>query len=245
MEQNAYVMEAIAGVIFLVLGVRLYRLSRRSVQLSDSYIGLALLTWALGYALYDIPYAFAEPDELIPPLFSFSSMLAFNLGNVFLAMFTQELFRKHDHWAGWLVVAIAVCLLLGAAGAVWSGDWEQVDPLENFGYWLQTLANLVPAAWLGFEGLSHFFNTRRRLVLGFLEPFPCHRIFLLGLASALWAALEIVIVIQDFIYINVGDWSGVLGVANGLLEIVPIVILWLAFFPPARYRRWVEVKAPA
>ncbi len=245
MEQNAYVMEAIAGVIYLVLGVRLYRLSRRSVQLSDSFIGLALLTWALGYALYDIPYAFAESDESIPPLFSFTSILAFNLGNVFLAMFTQEMFRKHDHWAGWLVVAIAACLLLGAAGAVWAGDWELVDPLENFGYWPQTLASFLPTFWLGFEGLSHTFNTRRRVALGFLEPLARHRVLFLGLAGALWAALEFVIVIQDFVYINVGDWSGVLGIANGLLEVVPMIILWIAFFPPAPYRRWIERTALA
>jgi hypothetical protein len=245
MEQHAYVMESIAGVIFLVLGVRLYWRSRRSVQLSDSFIGLALLTWALGYALYDIPYALVAPGGLIPPLFSYTSILAFNLGNVFLAMFTQEVFRKHEYWAGWLVVAIATCLLMGAAGAVWAGDWEQVDPLENLGYWPQTLANLVPTFWLGLEGLNRTFNARVRLELGVLEPYTCHHILLLGLAGALWAALEIVIVIQDFIYINVGDWSGALGVANGLLEIVPIMIVWLAFFPPAPYRRWIEAAAPA
>jgi hypothetical protein len=245
MEQNAYVMEAIAGVIYLVLGLRLCWRSRRSVRLSDSFIGLALLTWALGYALYDIPYAFVESDELIPPLFSFTSILAFNLGNVILAMFTQEVFRKRDHWAGWLVVAIAVCLLLGAVGAVWSGDWELIDPLENFGYWPQTLANLVPTAWLGYEGITHFFNTRRRLALGFGEPLDRHHILLLGLAGALWAVLELVIVVQDFVYINVGDWSGALGIANGLLEIVPMIILWMAFFPPAPYRRWIERTAPA
>jgi hypothetical protein len=238
-------MEAIAGVIYLVLGLRLCWLSRRSVRLSDSFIGLALLTWALGYALYDIPYAFVESDELIPPFFSFTSILAFNLGNVILAMFTQEVFRKRDHWAGWLVVTIAACLLLGAVGAVWSGDWELIDPLENFGYWPQTLANLVPTAWLGYEGLTHFFNTRRRLALGFVEPLACNHILLLGLAGALWAALELVIVIQDFIYINAGDWSGALGIANGLLEIVPMIILWVAFFPPAAYRRWIEHAAPA
>jgi hypothetical protein len=244
MEQNAFIMEAIAGVIYLVLGVRLYWLSRRSVQLSDSFIGLALLTWALGYALYDIPYAFAESDELIQPFFSYSSMLAFNLGNVFLAMFTQEVFRKHEHWAGWLVVAIAVCLLLGSAGAVWTGDWELVDPLENFGYWPQTLANLAPTSWLGFEGLNRTFSARKGSELGLLEPSTFHHILLLGLAGALWALLEIVIVIQDFIYINVGDWSGVLGVVNGVLEIVPMIILWLAFFPPAPYRHWIEGSAP-
>jgi hypothetical protein len=245
MEPSAFIMEAIAGVICLVLGSRLYWRSRRSVQLSDSFIALALLTWALGYALYDIPYAFSQSDELIPPFFSYTSMLTFNLGNLVLAMFTQEVFRKHEHWAGWLIVAIAICMLLGSAGAAWADDWDLVYPLESPGYWPQTLADLAPQFWLGFEGLRYSFNARRRLALGLLEPFPCHRILLLGVAGALWAVLEIVIVVQDFIYNIMGDWSGALGVVNGLLEIVPISILWLAFFPPAFYRRWIEAAAPA
>jgi hypothetical protein len=245
MEQNAYVMEALSGVIYLVLGVRVYWSSRRSIQLSDSYMGLALLTWALGYALYDIPYALAASDELVPPLFAFTSILAFNLGNVFLAMFTQEVFRKHESWAGWVVVAMALCMFLGSFGAVWIGDWELVDPLENFGYWPQTLANLLPAAWLAYEGLSQSLNSRRRITLGFLEPSARHRVLLLGLTGAFWTLLELVIVVQDFIYINVGDWSGVLGIVNGLLELVPMIFLWLAFFPPALYQRWVVGPEPA
>jgi hypothetical protein len=245
MEQSAFIMESIAGCMFLILGARLYWLSRRSIQLSESFLGLALLTWALGYALYDVSYVFVESGEKIPPFFSYTSLLAVNLGNVFLAMFTQEMFRKHDHWAGWFVVAIAVCLFLASAGTVWVGDWEQMDPLENPGYWPQILAGLGPACWLGYEGLSHTFSAHKRLALGLLEPFPCHRILLLGLAGALWAVLEFVIVVQDFIYINAGDWSGVLGVANGVLEVVPIIFLWLAFWPPAPYRRWIEAAAPA
>ena len=245
MEQNAFIMEAITCGMLLILGVRLYWLSRRSVQLSDSFIGLALLTWGLGYAFYDIPYALTESGEKIPPFFSYTSLITISLGNVFLAMFTHEMFRKRDQWAGWFVVAIAVCLLLGSAGAVWTGDWDQIDPLENPGYWPQILAGLAPSLWLGFEGLSHRFSARKRLAQGFLEPFPCHRILLLGLTGALWAALETVVVIQDFIYIEAGDWSSALGVVNGLLEIVPIIILWLAFFPPAAYRRWIDDAVPA
>jgi hypothetical protein len=245
MDQSAFVMDSIAGCMFLILGVHIYRLSRRSIQLSESFLALTLLTWALGYALYDVPYAFVASGEQVPPIFSYTSLLTVSLGNIFLAMFTQEVFHKRDNWAGWFVVAIAVCLLLGSAGAVWVGDWEQINPLENPGYWPQILVGLVPACWLGYEGLSHTFSARKRLALGLLDPFACHRILLLGLAGALWAVLEIVIVIQDFIYINAGDWSAVLGVANGVLEIVPSIFLWLAFWPPAPYRRWIEATAPA
>jgi putative Ca2+/H+ antiporter (TMEM165/GDT1 family) len=245
MDENAYMMEAIAGVIFLVVGVRLYRLSRRTNQAPEYFIALTFLLWALGYALYDIPYAFTEGDESIAPFFAYTSLLVFNLGNVALALFTKDVFRKKQRWAFWLVVAIAVCLALGAAGSAWVGDWEQVDPLANPGYWPQTVGGLAPAVWMGIEGLTHYASARKRLKIGLCAPLTCHHFLLWGLAGALWSSLEIVVAVQDFIYLSAGDWSGALGIVNGLLEIVPIGIMLLVFFPPAAYRRWIDSAAPA
>jgi putative Ca2+/H+ antiporter (TMEM165/GDT1 family) len=245
MEENAYIMDAIAGVIFFIVGVRLFWLSRQTGQAPEFFIALTFLLWALGYALYDIPYAFVEADQSIAPLFAYSSLLAFNVGNVAFALFTKDVFRKKQHWAGWLVVAIAVCLVLGSAGSAWVGDWEQVDPLVNPGYWPQTVGGLAPAIWMGIEGLSHYASARKRLKIGLCAPLTCHHFLLWGLAGALWASLEIVLVAQDFIYLSAGDWSSALGIANGLLEIVPIALMYLVFFAPAGYRRWIAGEAPA
>ncbi len=240
MDETAYIMEAIAGVVFLAVGVRLYRLSRRSRQAPEHLIALTFLIWALGYALYDIPYAFVEGDQSVPPQFAYASLLAFGVGNVTLALFNREVFRKGDRWAGWLVVAIAAGLALGSAGSAWVGDWEQIDPLANPGYWPQTLGGLAPAVWMGVEGFVHHAAARKRRALGLCTPLSCHRFLLWGLAGLCWSWLEIVLVFQDYIYLSAGDWSDALGVANGLLEIVPIALMWLVFFAPARYARWVE-----
>jgi putative Ca2+/H+ antiporter (TMEM165/GDT1 family) len=245
MEETAYIMDAIAGVIFLIVGVRLYRLSRQTGQAPEYFIALTFLLWALGYALYDIPYAFVEADQSLGPFFAYTSLLAFNLGNVAFALFTKDVFRKKQRWAGWLVVAIAVCLVLGAAGSAWVGDWEQIDPLANPGYWPQTVGVLAPAIWMGIEGLAHYARARKRLKLGLCAPLTCNRFLLWGLAGVLWSSLEFVLVAQDFIYLSAGDWSGALGIVQGLLEIAPIGMMWLVFFPPAGYRRWIEGAAPA
>jgi hypothetical protein len=245
MEENAYIMDAIAGVIFLVVGVRLFALSRRTGQAPEYFIALTFLLWAFGYAIYDIPYAFTEADQSIAPAFAYSSLLAFNLGNIAFALFTKDVFRKKQRWALWLVVAIAVCLVLGSAGSAWVGDWEQVDPLANPGYWPQTVGGLAPTIWMGVEGLAHYARARKRLKLGLCAPLTCHNFLLWGIAGVLWLILEIVLVVQDFIYLSAGDWSGALGIASGLLEIVPIALMWLVFFAPAAYRRWIEGATPA
>jgi hypothetical protein len=96
---------------------------------------------------------------------------------------------------------------------------------------------------MGAEGLLHYANARKRLKVGLCAPLTCHHFLLWGLAGTLWAGLEIVVSIQDFIYLSAGDWSGALGIVNGLCEIVPIGMMWLVFFPPAGYRRWIEGAA--
>jgi hypothetical protein len=98
---------------------------------------------------------------------------------------------------------------------------------------------------MGVVGLTQYASARKRLELGLCAPLTCHHFLLWGLAGALWAVLEIVIVVQDFIYLSAGDWSGALGIVNGLFEIAPIGMIWLAFFAPAGYRRWIEGAAPA
>ena len=245
MEESAYIMDAIAGVIFLIVGVRLFLLSRQTGQAPEYFIALTFLFWALGYALYDIPYAFVEAEESIAPYFSYPSMLVFNLGTISFALFTKVVFRKKQRWASWLVGAIVFCLVLGAVGSAWVGDWEQIDPIANFGYWPQIVGGLAPSVWMGTEGLLHYASARKRRKIGLCAPLTCHHFLLWGLAGTLWASLEFVIVAQDFIYLSAGDWSGALGIVNGLLEIVPIGMIWLAFFAPAGYRRWIEGAAPA
>ena len=245
MDEIAYIMESIAGVIFLTVGVRLFLLSRRTRQAPEYFIALAFMSWGLGYALYDIPYAFTEGDESIAPFFAYSSLVAVNVGTAAFALFTMKVFREQQRWALWLMVAIVVCLVLGLAGTAWVGDWEQVDPLANPGYWPQTVGGLAPMVWMGVEGLVHYAGARKRLKFGFCTSLTCHNFLLWGLAGALWAILEAIIVIQDFIYLSVGDWSGALGIVHGVLEVVPVGIIWLVFFAPAGYRRWIEGAAPA
>jgi len=245
MEQSAYLMESLAGVICLALGVRLYWCSQRSVRFSDRLMAIALLIWGAGYAAYDIPYAFVDGNERISPVFSYGSTLLFNLGNVALAWFVKEVFRRRENWAGWAVVATAIVSLLGATGSAWVGDWEQIDLLDNPGYWPQTLANLLPALWLGVEGLRLFARTRGRAALDGVDALPRRQILMLGLIGVFWAVLEAVISAQDFIFIEEGHWSQVLAIVTGALEIFPYLMLWWTYFPPDADRRRVASGSTA
>jgi hypothetical protein len=245
MEENAFIMEIIAGVIFFCVGIRLYRLSRLTRQAPEYLVALTFVAWALSFAFYDIPYLFTAEGESIPAAAAYGSLLAVNVGNIALALFTREVFRKGERWATWLVAVIALMILYGAAGSAWVGDWEQIDPVANPGYWPLTVASFAPSVWMCVEGFTQYRNARKRRRLGLCAPLACHNFLLWGIAGGLWMCLELVLAAQDHIYLEAGEWSTALGVANGLLEIVPIVIMWLVFFPPAAYRRWIEAAAPA
>ena len=243
MEENAFIMEVITGVVCLVVGVRLYALSRRTGQAPERLIAFTFLFWALCYALYDIPYLLSGAKGSVPPFFAYTSLLAMNFGSVAFAMFTRVVFRPHERWAYWLVVVLVACMLAGVVGSAWVGDWEQINPVANPGYWPQTLGALAPSLWMGIEGFAQYTNARRRRKLSLCAPLTCQNFLLWGIAGALWTVLEFVLVLQDHIYLSAGEFSNALGIVNGLLEIVPIAIMWLVFFPPVAYRRWIESAA--
>ena len=139
-----------------------------------------------------------------------------------------------------LVAAIVVSIVAGVAGSAWVGDWEGVNPLANPWYWLECFGGFAPAVWMSAEGFALYFKMRRRLKLGLCEPMACNRFLLWGIAGVLWMILEGVVTANDFVHAVTGDWSPLLDFGVALFEVVPVAVIWLVFFPPAFYCRWVE-----
>ena len=81
---------AIACVVYLFVGVRLYRLSRRTGQLPEVLIAATFLLWAVAYLLYDIPYAIVLAEELVPPFCSYTSLILLGVGNAAFAFFIRS-----------------------------------------------------------------------------------------------------------------------------------------------------------
>jgi hypothetical protein len=231
--------DGVAGLSYLVVGARLLWLSRRTRQAPEFLVAACFLLWMLSYAFFDIPYSFVRSDALVPSPLAYGSLLALALGNVAFVLFIRAVFRPAERWAKWLVAAVVVSLAAGVAGSAWVGDWEGINPISNFWYWVDWFGSFVPAAWLGAEGLGQFFKARRRLKLGFCEPLDCNRFLLWGVAGVLWAILEGILTASDIVYTINGQWSEALIFAVAVFEVVPVAIIWLAFFPPEFYRAWI------
>jgi hypothetical protein len=236
--------EIVAGFVYLLMGAQLYRLSLQSRQIPDRLLSVTLLAWGLSYLFYDAFVVFSDRGAQPPPWISFSSVFVMYLGSVAFAFFTRSAFRRREAWAGWLVAAILIGLVAGLAGSLLLGDWTGGDPIGNPWYWPKWACGTAPLVWMGAEGFSHYAKARQRRRLGLCEPLACNRYLLWGLSGALWALLEFVVIGQDIVYQRTGAWSGSVGLAVCWLEIVPVVLIWFVFFPPAAYRHWVNGAAP-
>ncbi len=232
--------DAIAWVAYLYVGVRLYRLSRRTGQLPEFLIAATFLLWVLSYLFYDIPFAIYRSDELLPAVSSYGALIALALGNVTFALFIRAVFRRDERWATWLVAAIVVSLVAGLAGTAWIGDWEGTNPIANPWYGLEYFGGFAPSIWMAAEGFAQYFAARRRLKFGLCEPMVCNRFLLWGIAGILWGILEVVITANDFAYALSGEWFLLLDLGVAVFEAAPVMVIWLVFFPPEFYCRWVE-----
>ena len=238
MGSIADIQECVTGLVYLVVGIRLYQLSRRTNRSPERLLGLTFVLWSANYLVYDIPYLFLDEATAVP--FYFAARLALDLGLFLFVMFIWKVFRSEDRWGGWLVAGIGACLLAGVGGSVWVGDWEGMLPISNPWFWPAWLAGVIAYVWMIAEGLHHHLRSRQRQRLGLCGAMICERFLLWAIAGAIWLLDQWITVYQYIEYETTQQWGASIGVLVGCFEIVPAVVTWLVFYPPAFYRNWVE-----
>jgi hypothetical protein len=234
-----------AGFIYLVAGVRVCLLGLRNGQISDRLMGASLLLWGVSYFFYDLPYAAAGDESPVSPFFEVAWRVADYSADIAFAFFIKSVFRRQERWASWLVAGIATCLIVGAGGMTWAGEWEGTHLLSSPWYWLESVGIFTPSVWMATEGLTQYRKARQRRRLGLCTPLVCNRYLLWGLVGAIWTIWEVAAVVQLIEYQITQVWSATMDLLVGGLEIGAIALIWLVFFPPAAYRRWINRAAVA
>jgi hypothetical protein len=243
MDDSAYIAEGIAGLFYLFAAIRLLRLALRTRKTPETLLGAGFLAWGSSYILTTLPYAFAD-ESLIRPFYCIARLVT-AVGMVTYAVFTWRVFRKHDTWGLWAVAGVSFCLIVGAAGSVWVGDWEGVYPISNPWWWVEWVGIIAAEAWIGAEACVQYGKMRQRLRLDMGDPLLCNRFLLLGIASILWMSLQFVIVVQYIEHEISQRWSPTMDLFVSGVEILAIAMIWLVFFPPAFYRSWINRGALA
>jgi hypothetical protein len=243
MDENAFFGGVVAGLVCLIAGVRLIRLSCRSLKPPEFLLGLSFSLWGLAYVCWQIPIATVD-QPLTQPLF-FAGRVFTCAATIFFASFVWTGFRNDVRWAKYLVIAIALGVFAGVAGSIAVGDWEGIRPLSNPWWWADWAAAFVALSWVGVEGFINYLNARRRVRLGLCDPLVCNRYLIWGITGIVWAVFYGMVALQNIEFETQAVWSIAMDRANSVADITGVALVWLIFFPPRFYQRWIAGAAPA
>jgi hypothetical protein len=237
------VVAAVGGGAFvlacLVLGARLLFLALRTRELPEFCIGAGLfLMGGVGYPLMMLARFHTELDGDLRSVVAVTHLACSLTGNVAVCVFNWRVFRPDSAAAKGLTVAVSGTLIglfiaqglspgFLAFAQAGEGPWAFATYFTSFAY-----------AWAGTESTRYFLMMSKRGRLGLADPVVTDRfrLWAIGTLSA------VVISAVGIIYRALGlDFQGsaVGGITIGSLGLVTAICFWLAFLPPAFYRRRV------
>ncbi len=241
------IIAAIGGISFIVAsivtGVRLLLVARRTRQLPEFALGLALfLLGGLGYPLTLL----GEMGTFLPDAARTAAILCNQLSSVvgltLFTFFTTRVFRPEAAWAWASVWAIGLgfCGLfayraatVGFAPIALGG----VNPMD-----MHSALTVVSLGWAGVESLIYQGRLRKRVLLGLADPILANRMGLWALGML--CAMLLTGIFAGFTAFNIPFNQTTPGILTiGSMGSISAVSIWFAFFPPAAYVRWVRSGA--
>jgi hypothetical protein len=242
MEDSSYLMELLAGVFYTVAAIPLFRLSRRSGERPERVLAYTFLLYGLSYLFYQIPFLPGLADWMTP--LSFLGRVCTGAGITAVGLFTWQVFRPEARWARALALGSAIFIALGISMSVLRGDWEGYSALSNPFFWLEWLGEMTPLVWVGVESFLRYAGARRRAHFGLTDPIVANRFFIWGLFGVAQASAMAAMVPMSIEYERYGTFSPLMDSLMGGLEMLSVALVWLTFFPPEFYRRWLRAAAP-
>jgi hypothetical protein len=240
MEDAVYLIsDSIITFAFICAAVRLLHRSLQTHATPERLLGASFLLWGLSYPLYNIPYTLGVEELVLAPLANMSR-ISWQVGSAVMALFVKQTFRKSDPRATWLVVGVAALLLCGGVGSVWVGDYGGDYPLSNPWWWLEWVGSVIPMLWISMEASVYYAKVRQHRWLGEGDALLCNRIGLWCVVGVCWVLVECVYAAQYVIYELTTRWLASLSIALAVLELSGVALVWLVFYPPAAYRRWIN-----
>ncbi len=239
MEQSAYLISIAAGIFYLIAGYRLLRLSGRTGERPELQLGIYFAFNGQWYVLYNAPYFLGL--EALPPLIGSGIEWIYVVGVVPYLLFIRSAFRPGSVWATTVVIGCTLCLFTGATASTLAGGASIT--LDDPAFLIEWIGYTVPCIWICCEGALSNAAARKRVRIGLCDPIVANRYLLFacfGFCQTAACAAEL-----NWAYEN-STGGASYWISEGLLgatEIASVAVLWLAFFPPLVYRRWIDGRA--
>ena len=227
----------------LAIGLRLVWLARRNRGLPELLIGVSILgIGPAGFALMVIAMLLGANRPAVAFVALASAQLAIAVGGLAAYVFTRTVFRPEAAWARALVWAGAGGFGAAFLGRFATGTYSLPMRLD---FWTQvgSFDMIACLLWGSFESLHYYGRMRRRARLGLADAMITNRFLLwgLGIGSAGLGSLlaNVVMMVRGTAMMELDG----LTLSNSMFGLAAAVLMWIAFLPPAGYRRWIEARA--
>lgn len=231
-----------------VIAARLLLLYRRLRQPPELFLGLAyLMAGTLGWGGLLVGTLSTPPGERLAEAYQAWSVVFGDLGTLCFYLFVWYVFRRDSVLAKAAIALASIVFVVSLATDTVLGGVTFGPPPGA----LTTLAGATARAavfpWMAGEALASYFAFRRRVRVGLGNPLVANRLLLWALSALLAFAISTV---ATWLYVSAADEveatlrQAQAGTLYGALAAISSITLWLAFFPPQAYQRWIE-GAPA
>ncbi len=245
-------MKTIIGVGFaaffvssLAIGLRLVWLARRNRGLPELLIGLGILgIGPAGFACSIFALLAGEGRPALASALLVGAQLAISVGALSAYVFNWTVFRRSEAWAR-LVVGGAAVLFAGVFLGRLATDGFTLPIRLGPLFHLSSIGTTGCLLWGSFESLRYYALMRRRARIGLADPLLTNRFLLWGLgigSAGVGSLISVGVMIVTGQALRELDW---LTLSNSLFGLASAVLMWVAFLPPAAYRRWIEQTAPS
>jgi len=242
LEENAYIGELTAAVVYLVAAIRLLKLGARTREAPERLLGAMFCFTGASFLLYQAPIILR--DEQLWTALNFTARVVYIPAPVLLAIFTRKVFRPSAAWGAWIAYGSALLLVAGVGLSALHGDWEGFS-IGNPWFWAEWVGYTVPFGWAGAEAFLQYGRARRRLELQLCDPMICNRYLLWALFGTLQLLVCLAVLPQYSEYEHAQVFSAMWDALVGGGESLSVVLLWFVFFPPGIYRTWIERARPS
>jgi hypothetical protein len=152
-------------------------------------------------------------------------------------------FRENEGWAKWLVWASPVPMVIGVGGSIlFRNDWLGFSASSPW-FWAEWTGYVYPFAWASVEAFLLYSKARRRVSLGLCEPLVCNRFLLWGLFGVLQVSASAVLFPLYAHYETENRFAAIWDAMYGGFLTGSLLMVWLVFFAPAFYKRWIGGSA--
>ncbi|MGH0036347.1 MAG: hypothetical protein ACQGVK_15075 [Myxococcota bacterium] len=229
------------GLASVIVGVRLLVLGAHTRKVPELTIGIGFV---VGVVFGFIPESLVYSTDLVAESWVLPTIrmaeFSIRVCAVAILVFTWRVFRPDARYAVAIVVLLGGAMLASFLIAP-NGKHRSVGEVQLAWVTVSFYARTLALVWGTIESLRYWTLCRRRLALGLIDPSVSNRFLVWSVGLGASSFLMGSVLLAPLFGFAATDRSWLL--LESALGGVAAGAIWLTFFQPAFYRRWVQADA--